>query len=138
MDIVVRSIVLFLFVYLVMRVSGRRRAGVLLAAVAAAVGANALVANAATWDNGFGDFAWNTTSPNWDSGSTYTPGDPAVFGDTGVGTITYDALNVGTVSFLNTVGNDYTLTPSAGGLNTGVITMSGGGYLSGLKWLLKK
>ncbi len=39
------------------------------------------------WNNGSGNFQWNTTSPNW-SGSNWASGTDAIFGATGVGTIT--------------------------------------------------
>jgi len=39
------------------------------------------------WDNSSGDFRWNTTSANW-GGVVWTPGADAVFGATGVGTVT--------------------------------------------------
>jgi autotransporter-associated beta strand protein len=42
---------------------------------------------AAAWNNGSGDFLWNTTSTNW-GGAVWTSGADAVFGATGVGTVT--------------------------------------------------
>ncbi|MDH4445307.1 MAG: autotransporter-associated beta strand repeat-containing protein [Akkermansiaceae bacterium] len=42
---------------------------------------------AAAWNNGAGDFLWNTTSTNW-GGAVWTSGADAVFGATGVGTVT--------------------------------------------------
>jgi autotransporter-associated beta strand protein len=43
--------------------------------------------SASAWNNGSGNFLWNTTTPNW-SGSNWSSGTDAVFGATGVGTIT--------------------------------------------------
>lgn len=39
------------------------------------------------WNNGSGNFQWNTTSPNW-NGSNWASGTDAIFGATGAGTIT--------------------------------------------------
>ncbi len=71
-----------------------------------------------TWDNGSADFAWNTSSTNW-TPSNWANGDEAVFGATGVGTITVDAGGViATNLTFNTAG--YTI----GG---GTITLDTGG-----------
>ena len=43
--------------------------------------------SAPAWNNGSGNFQWNTTSPNW-NGSNWSSGTDAIFGATGVGTIT--------------------------------------------------
>ena len=43
--------------------------------------------SAPAWNNGSGNFLWNTTSANW-GGAVWTPGADAVFGATGVGTVT--------------------------------------------------
>jgi len=43
--------------------------------------------SALAWNNAAGDFLWNTNSTNW-GGAVWTPGADAVFGATGVGTVT--------------------------------------------------
>lgn len=43
--------------------------------------------SASAWNNGAGDFLWNTSSTNW-GGAAWTPGADAVFSATGVGTVT--------------------------------------------------
>ncbi|MEI6075328.1 MAG: autotransporter-associated beta strand repeat-containing protein [Verrucomicrobiota bacterium] len=80
-------------------------------------GANAALAGSQTWNNGSGDFTWNAGSLNW-SGSTWTTGSDAVFGATGVGTITVSGTQtVGT-------GSDTPLT-----FNTAGYTLAGGTLL---------
>ena len=70
------------------------------------------------WNNGSGNFLWNTTSANW-GGVVWTPGVDAVFGATGVGPVTVSGTqSVGTGSStaltFNTAG--YTLTGGTLGL----------------------
>src|SRR6478735_11401895 len=76
----------------------------------AAIFAMSAYASAApqTWDNGQANLLWDTTSTNWDAGSTWTSDNDAIFGATGVGTITIDAggISAHNVDF-NTTG--YTL-----------------------------
>lgn len=59
-----------------------------LAVVAVAI-SSASAQTTRTWDDGAGNATWDTTSVNW-SGNTWTAGDSAAFGATGVGTITVD------------------------------------------------
>ena len=83
-------------------------------------------AGSQTWNNGSGNFIWDTSSLNW-GGAPWTAGNDASFGATGVGTITVGgAQTVGTGSdtpmTVNTAG--YTLTngplalPGAGNTST--------------------
>ena len=70
------------------------------------------------WNNSSGNFFWDTTSANW-GGAVWTPGVDAVFGATGVGTVTVSGTqSVGTGSStaltFNTAG--YTLTGGTLGL----------------------
>ncbi|MFL6530835.1 MAG: beta strand repeat-containing protein, partial [Chthoniobacterales bacterium] len=67
-----------------------------------------LLAADVTWDNGFGNFLWDLSSPNW-SGALWNnaPGNGAVFGATGAGAINVSApINVDSLGFL---ANGYTL-----------------------------
>ena len=67
-----------------------------------------------TWDNGSGNFIWDTGSLNW-GGAAWTAGSDAVFDATGVGTITVSGTqSVGT-------GSDTPLT-----FNTAGYTLTGG------------
>jgi fibronectin-binding autotransporter adhesin len=67
-----------------------------------------------TWNNGSGNFIWDTSSLNW-GGAAWTAGSDAVFGATGVGTITVSGTqSVGT-------GSDTPLTFSTAGY-----TLTGG------------
>ncbi|MCS7034929.1 MAG: hypothetical protein NZ561_13200 [Phycisphaerae bacterium] len=64
-----------------------RRATLLAAVTAVGLSCTAGAADV-TWTNAGGDFLWNTTSPNWSSGSWNNASiDGAIFGSTGVGTI---------------------------------------------------
>ncbi len=83
----------------------------------------ALVASGAlgatlTWDNGAADGLWNTTSNNWGALWNNATPDSAIFGATGVGTVTLgEATTVGDITF-NTAGytiagGGFALTPSA-------------------------
>ncbi len=92
-------------------------------AVAAAIGfgvARPAAAGVYTWSNGNGDLAWNTSSNNdWTgAGTTWVNSNDAIFGVSGVGTITVQAggITANTITF-NTAG--YTLTG-------GVITLNNG------------
>jgi hypothetical protein len=81
---------------------------------------NSVQAATQTWTNGSNDFLWNTTSPlDW-SGSPWTTGNDAVFGATGVGTITVDAggITARTLTFNNA---GYTIGGGTITLNTGSI-----------------
>lgn len=84
---------------------------VIVTLLAAAGGAHAA---SQTWNNGSGDFLWNSSSLNWD-GVVWTTGNDAVFGATGVGIIT--------VSGTQTVGNGSD-TPLS--FNTAGYTLAGG------------
>ena len=87
-------------------------------AIAALLAAPCVSASSLTWDNGATTGNWNTTDANW-TGSVWnnaTP-DDALFGASGVGTVTLtEAIAAGSVS-INTAG--YTITGST-------ITLSGG------------
>ena len=67
------------------------------------------------WDNGAANLTWNTTSTNWDAGSVWTNGNDAVFGATGVGTITNAGVTAHNLTF-NTTG--YTI-------QSGTLTLNG-------------
>ena len=95
-------------------------------------------ASSQTWDNGAGDFTWNTSSSNW-SGTVWTGGNDAVFGATGVGTVTVSGTqsvgtNTDTPLTFNTAG--YTLTggtllfPGAG--NTSTLAVNANANLAAL------
>lgn len=79
-------------------------------------------ADTLTWDNVAATGSWNTTDLNWTGAATWnnaTP-DDAVFGATGVGTVTLtEAITAGSITF-NTAG--YTIDTSTFGLtlNTGI------------------
>lgn len=91
------------------------RSNLALCLAVATLGATGVVhaTTALTWD-GSADFQWNSTSPNW-GGVAWTAGDDAVFGSSGVGTITVVGTNyVGT-------GSDTPLT-----FNTAGYTLTGG------------
>lgn len=49
--------------------------------------ASHLMADSQIWNNGAGNFQWNSSSANW-SGSAWVTGNDAVFGNTGVGAVT--------------------------------------------------
>src|ERR1043165_1482301 len=53
-------------------------------------------AAANTWNNAFGDFLWTTNAPSvdWTSGTAWIDGDDAIFGATGIGTVTVSDFNV--------------------------------------------
>lgn len=80
-----------------------------------------------TWDNGANNFTWDTSSLNW-GGAAWTAGNDAVFGATGVGTITVSGTQtVGT-------GSDTPLTFNAAGytLSGGTLALPGLNYTSAL------
>lgn len=59
-----------------------------------------LQAATSTWNNGAADFTWNLTSANWTPGGTWVQDNDAVFGATGVGTITLgDDISVSNMTF---------------------------------------
>lgn len=63
--------------------------------------AGAATAADKTWDNGSGNFTWNTTSTNW-TGAVWSnaAGDGAIFGATGAGTISVPAgIAVNSINF---------------------------------------
>ena len=78
-------------------------------ALALALVLNAAHAASLTWNNGAANMSWNTTSANWGGTTLWnnaTP-DSAIFGGTGVGTVSLTtAITAGSVTF-NTAG--YTL-----------------------------
>jgi fibronectin-binding autotransporter adhesin len=88
----------------------------------ALISTSAVFADTLTWDNGAATGNWNTTDLNWSGAATWnnaTP-DDAVFGATGVGTVTLTgAITAGTITF-DTAG--YTIDTSTFGLtlNTGI------------------
>src|ERR1035437_3099084 len=93
------------------------RSNLALCLAVATLGATGVVhaTTALTWDNGSADFQWNSTSLNW-GGVAWTAGDDAVFGASGVGTITVVGTNnVGTGSDTPLTFNiaGYTLTGGA-------------------------
>ncbi len=71
-----------------------------------------------TWNNGSSDFLWNATSANWVSPTTWTDGNDATFGVTGVGTVSLGSAVTAHNITINTAG--YTI---AGGGNT--LTLAG-------------
>src|SRR5688572_4863713 len=74
---------------------------VTLAAIAASSGAASLRAADVSWDNGSGNFAWDTTSLNW-AGAAWNnaAGDGAVFGPAGAGAIDLPGpINVNSMNF---------------------------------------
>ena len=98
------------------------RAGLALCLTGAILGAAGLARAASqTWNNGSTDFLWNGSSLNW-GGAAWTVGNDAVFGATGVGTITVSGTQtVGT-------GNDTPLTFNTAGYTIagGTLTLPGG------------
>ena len=95
----------------------------LASAIAALLALPAVQAAPLTWDNGAANANWNTTDLNWTSPvtpwSNATP-DDAVFGATGVGTVTLtEAITAGSIT-INTAG--YTIDTATFGLtlNTGI------------------
>ena len=80
--------------------------------------------SAAAWNNGAGNFLWNTSSTNW-GGAAWTPGADAVFGATGVGTVTVSGTQTlaDSLTALDFDAADYKLTggtlalPGASGFN---------------------
>jgi autotransporter-associated beta strand protein len=65
-----------------------------------------------TWNNNSGNFNWDLTSMNWVSPTIWVDGDDAIFGATGVGTVTMgSAISVGNQTF-NTPG--YTISGGGG------------------------
>ena len=77
-----------------------------------------------TWNNGSGDFLWNTSSLNW-GGSVWTPGNDAVFGTTGSGTVTVSgtqSIGTGTSTALTFSSAGYTLTGGTLALPLGTFT----------------
>lgn len=80
-----------------------------------------------TWNNGSGDFLWNTTSLNW-GGAAWTTGNDAVFGATGVGIVT----NSGTQSI--GTGSSTALTFNTAGytITGGTLALPGAGFTSTL------
>ncbi len=104
-------------------------AGLLLAALApwpACAGAN-------TWNNNTGNFVWGTTNANWTSPTTWTEGDDAIFGATGVGNIILgDFITVSNMIFnvngYDIVGAGFLLTNyviTADGTNTIAASLAG-------------
>ncbi|MEI6198163.1 MAG: hypothetical protein WCS42_27920, partial [Verrucomicrobiota bacterium] len=80
-----------------------------------------------TWDNGSSNYSWNTSSTNW-GGTVWTAGNDAVFGATGVGTITVSGTQtIGT-------GSDTPLTFNTAGytLANGTLALPGAGNTSTL------
>ena len=76
-----------------------------------------------TWNNNAGDFQWNTTSLNWSNGAntTWATGNDAVFGSTGVGTVTLAAPIAANSLTFNAAGyaiagGGNTLTSGSGGI----------------------
>jgi hypothetical protein len=72
-----------------------------------------------TWNNASGDFLWNWASANWASPAAWADGGDAIFGATGVGTVTVDApVTVHNLTFnaggytVAGVGEGYSLTLS--------------------------
>ncbi len=74
------------------------------------------------------DMTW--TAPDANSfDAIYNNGDAAVFGDTGVGAVTLSGtINPGSLTFTNTVGNNYTFT-GTGIIGSGGLALNGGGEL---------
>ena len=103
--------------------TARVRAGLALCLTGAILGAAGLThAAIQTWDNGAGDFIWGS-SLNW-GGAAWTAGNDAVFGASGVGTITVSgSQTVGT-------GTDTPLTFNTAGYTIagGTLTLPGAGY----------
>ncbi len=59
-----------------------------------------LQAATSTWNNGAADFTWSLTSANWTPGGFWVQDNDAVFGATGVGTITLgDDISVSNLTF---------------------------------------
>jgi autotransporter-associated beta strand protein len=93
------------------------------AIVALGIGAQSALGQATlTWNNGAGDSAWSATSGslNW-TGSPWTDGSNAVFGPTGIGTVTLTGpINANSVTFNNAgytiAGGGNTLTTNSGGI----------------------
>ena len=110
-----------------------------LCVLAAALVLNSTQAASLTWNNGAANMSWNTTSANWGGATLWnnaTP-DSAIFGATGVGTVSLStAITAGSVTFntagyaLNTDVNTLTATTIAGSsaftkTGAGQITLSG-------------
>ena len=98
-----------------------------LALIALPSTAGVALANSQTWNNGSGDFTWNTSSTNW-SGAAWTGGNDAILGATGVGTITVSGTQtIGT-------GSDTPLTFNSAGytLTGGILLFPGAGNTSTL------
>lgn len=95
--------------------------------ILAAVPLAAVPAGAAVWTNGAGNMTWdNLISANWDTGTwNDATNSPAVFGATGVGTVTIpigETRSAGSALTFNA--SSYTLSGGTLNLHNGTITVS--------------
>ncbi|MBN8460899.1 MAG: autotransporter-associated beta strand repeat-containing protein [Verrucomicrobia bacterium] len=91
-----------------------------------------LDSQARTWNNAQLTGAWNTSDSNWAEGdNVFFSGDDVVFTDTAVGTVSLaNGLQPLSITFQNTVGNNYILTGTGGISGSTGISMTGGGNVT--------